>query len=694
MSDTKKNKNITVSSSITVLSGVGEKRAELFAALGVFTVGDLLRFFPRAYQNRGDVKTLCEAAMSGETSSMILTVGSEPKSVTVKRGMTLTKFTAFDDSGKCQVVFFNQPYVKQLFHTGETYRFYGKVTRTKSSWSLSSPDFESTATERTLPDFYAIYPLTAGLSQKIVRNTVSLAIENALIDGEGLPENIRRENSLISFCEAVKIIHKPQDLDRLDEARRYFVFEELFEFALGIMQNAKKREGRPGAVLTLSDSEKREFLSALPFTLTDAQARVIREIYADMASGRAMHRLVSGDVGSGKTVCAAAALYLAAKNGHQGAFMAPTEILAVQHYKDLSELFEKLGIKCTLLVGSMTKAKKNAAYAEINSGEAGVIIGTHALLSEGVEFADLALAVTDEQHRFGVNQREMLSAKGRALHVLAMSATPIPRTLAMSIYGDLDHSAVDTLPPGRQKVSTFLVDEGYRERLNGFVHKQALEGYQVYIVCPSIEANASDVKDGETDISALVDYFGNPINEGAAKLKNATEYAEKLSKEFPDINIACLHGKMPSSEKDAVMSDFAQGKISVLVSTTVIEVGVNVPNATLMVIENAERFGLSQLHQLRGRVGRGKAKSWCVLVSDSPGEQSKKRLDSLCATNDGYRIAEADLAIRGPGDFFPAQGRELRQHGALAFRMANLCDDMDVLQNAFEAARRYLNTDR
>ncbi len=677
---------------MTALSGIGEKRAGLFATLGVFTLGDLLRFFPRAYQNRGDIKTLCEAAMSGETSAMILTVGSEPKSVTVKRGMNLTKFTAFDDSGKCQVVFFNQPYVKQLFHTGETYRFYGKVTRTKNTWNLSAPDFESTAAERALPDFYAIYPLTAGLSQKIVRNTVSLATQSVEMCDEVIPDSIRRENSLISFYEAVKIIHRPQNLGQLDKARRYFVFEELFEFALGIMKNAKKREGRPGVVLTLSDKEKREFLGALPFDLTGAQARVIREIYADMASGRAMHRLVSGDVGSGKTVCAAAALYLAAKNGRQGAFMAPTEILAVQHYKDLSELFEKLGIKCTLLVGSMTRAKKNAAYSEISSGEAGIVIGTHALLSEGVEFADLALAVTDEQHRFGVNQREMLSAKGKDLHILAMSATPIPRTLAMSIYGDLDHSAVDELPPGRQKVSTFLVDESYRERLKGFIHKQALKGHQVYIVCPSIESN--DVKDGETDTSALVDYFGNPINEGASKLKNATEYAEKLAQEFPDVSIACLHGKMPSTEKDAVMSEFAQGKISVLVSTTVIEVGVNVPNATLMVIENAERFGLSQLHQLRGRVGRGKDKSWCILVSDSPGEQSKKRLDSLCATNDGYRIAEADLAIRGPGDFFSAQGRDLRQHGALAFRMANLCDDMYVLQNAFEAAKRYLNTDR
>ncbi len=693
MSDKIKGKTIDVSSPLTSLAGVGEKRAELFGNLGVFNVGDLLRFFPRAYQNRGDIKTICEAAMSGETSSMVLTVGCEPSSVTIKRGMNLTKFTAFDESGKCQIVFFNQPYIKQLFHIGEVYRFYGKVVRSKNSWTLSSPDFEATIAERALPDFYAVYPLTAGLSQKIVRNTVSLALANVKIDEEPIPEYIRKENSLISFAEAVGIIHNPQNLKRLDEARRYFVFEELFDFALKITKNAKKREGLPGISLSLSDEDKRSFVKALPFTLTDAQARVIREIYSDMASGNAMHRLVSGDVGSGKTVCAAAALYLASKNGHQSAFMAPTEILAAQHFRDLSELFEDLGIKCTLLVGSMPKAAKGKALADIASGETDIVIGTHALISESVKFADLVLAVTDEQHRFGVGQRDLLAAKGKNIHVLVMSATPIPRTLAMSMYGDLDHSAVDMLPPGRQKVSTFLVDEGYRERLKGFMHRQAIEGHQVYVVCPSIEGRDYDIQDDESDGNGLVDFFGNKIDNSPARLKNAVEYTEKLSAEFPDIKIGCLHGKMPPSEKDSVMADFVSGKIQILVSTTVIEVGVNVPTATLMVIENAERFGLSQLHQLRGRVGRGKDKSWCILVSDNPGEQSKKRLDSLCATTDGYRIAEADLAIRGPGDFLSAAGRDLRQHGALEFRMADLCDDIDLLYKAFDAAKKFV-TDR
>ena len=681
-------KKITITSSITALSGIGQKRAELFAALGVYTVGDLLRLFPRGYQNRGDVKTLCEAAMSGETSSMILTVGCEPKSVTVKNRMTLTKFTAFDESGKCQVVFFNQGYMKQLFHTGETYRFYGKVTRTKSSWNLSSPDFEPTSLSRTLPDFYAVYPLTAGLSQKIVRSTIALALDTVDLASERIPESVRKERGLISFAEAVRIIHRPQNFEQLEKARKYFVFEELFEFALSVISSKREKQYIPASKLFVSDDDKRAFVNSLGFTLTDAQSRVIREIYADMSSGVAMNRLLSGDVGSGKTVCAAAALYLAAKNSRQAAFMAPTEILATQHYRDLSELFGGLGIKCTLLVGSMTKAKKNAAYAEIASGETQIIIGTHALISQGVEFSDLALAVIDEQHRFGVNQREMLAAKGKDIHALSMSATPIPRTLAMSIYGDLDHSAVDSLPPGRQKVSTFLVDEDYRERMTGFIRTQACEGHQVYVVCPAIESQ--DVSDKETDTSKLVDFYGKPIN-SFDKIKSATEHAESLKKALDGVSVACLHGKMSSSEKDAVMRDFVEGRISVLVSTTVIEVGVNVPNATLIIIENADRFGLSQLHQLRGRVGRGKHKSWCILVGERLAEQSKKRLEALCETTDGYRIAEADLAIRGPGDFFFERGRELRQHGALAFRMADLYSDMDVLHDAFEAARVVLD---
>ena len=689
MAEAKAAQKINMSSPVTSLPGVGAKRAELFGALGVSSVGDLLRLFPRAYQNRGDIRTLCEAAMSGETSSMLLTVGCEPKSVNIKRGMTLTKFTAFDDSGKCQITFFNQNYVRQLFHTGEIYRFYGKVTKSKNLWSMSSPDFEPTALSRALPDFYAVYPLTAGLSQKIVRNTVASALENVTEIEETIPEKVRKENSLISLSQALSMIHRPRDLESLDKARRYFIFEELYLFALGILSSAKKREGRPGRVLTLSDEDKRAFVNALGFRLTGAQGRVIREIYTDMGSGSAMHRLVSGDVGSGKTVCAAAALYLVAKNAHQGALMAPTEILAQQHYRDLCALFEQLGIKCTLLTGSLSKSKRAAALESIASGETDIVIGTHALISQGVVFKDLVLAVTDEQHRFGVNQRENLASKGSNIHVLAMSATPIPRTLAMSIYGDLDHSAVDELPPGRQRVSTFLVDESYRERLVSFVHKQALEGKQVYIVCPSIEA--PDVKDGDTDTDNLVDMFGRRIGSsgGLSSLKNATEYAEKLAKQLPDVRVACLHGKMSTAEKDAVMSDFVSGRISVLVSTTVIEVGVNVPSATLMIIENAERFGLSQLHQLRGRVGRGKDKAWCVLVSDDPGEQSKKRLDSLCETNDGYRIAEADLALRGPGDFFRSTGSEMRQHGALAFRMADLCDDIEVLYRAFDSARKH-----
>ncbi len=684
-------KNIKLVSPLTALSGVGEKRAELFETLGVFTVGDLLRHFPRLYQNRGDTSTLCEAALSGETSSVIMTVGSEPASATVKNRMNLTKFFAFDESGKCQIVFFNQPYVKKLFHIGEVYRFYGKVTRTKNSWSMSSPDFEPAFLGRSLPDFYPIYPLTAGLSQKIMRSVISLALDLLQESefAETVPDSVREKNSLVSIKDALFGIHRPSSMREIENARKYFVFEELYDFALKVTKNAKKKEGLPGRVLEISNADKRAFVEKLPFKLTGAQARVIREIYADMASGKAMHRLLSGDVGSGKTLCAAASLYLAAKNGVQGALMAPTEILATQHYHDLCELFEPLGVKCTLLVGSMTKKEKNIALAGLQSGESAVAIGTHALISENVLFADLALAVIDEQHRFGIDQREALMRKGRDVHTLGMSATPIPRTLAMSIYGDLDHSALDELPPGRQKVSTFLVDESYRERLNGFVHKEALLGHKVYIVCPSIEGDGREIEaDSEEYSGSFVDLFGNKIEKTPLiRLKNAVEYADRLSKAFPDIKIACLHGKMPSAEKERAMADFVSGDTAVLVSTTVIEVGVNVPTATLMVIENAERFGLSQLHQLRGRVGRGKDKSWCVLVSEAENELSKKRLTSLCETTDGYKVAEADLALRGPGDFLTAANDSLRQHGSLAFKMADLYSDVELLVKAFEAAK-------
>lgn len=677
------------------LPGVGEVRRKALTGLGIETVGDLLLHFPRAYQNRGDIKTVLEAAGSGEKCALVLTVGSEPRSVQLKGRMTLTSFSLFDDTGRVTAIWFNQNFVRQIFHVGDTFRFWGKVTRGSRGWEISSPDFEPIAGGRKLPDLMPIYPLTAGISQKMMQNLISLAM--ASLEGavaETIPEGVRKRNKLFRRGEALAAIHLPESLDELDRARRYFIFEELYHFARAVTSAKRERQKLRAPKIQVSEDELKRFLEALPFELTEGQRETVDAVRCDLASGYAMRRLVSGDVGSGKTVCAAAAAYFAVRASGQAALMAPTEILARQHYADLSALFEGLEVETALLVGSMTAAAKRKVREKLATGAPMLVIGTHALLSEGVTLPKGVLLITDEQHRFGVAQREALTGKAalegeanESVHSLVMSATPIPRTLAMAIYGDLDVSSIRTMPPGRKKVSTFLVDESYRTRMEGFIAKQAMEGRQTYIVCPSIEAEEKD------EDCALITLDGKRTAKG--ELHSAVDYAKELAERLNGVSVACLHGKMKSSEKDRIMSDFAAGKIQVLVSTTVIEVGVNVPNATLMIVENAERFGLSQLHQLRGRVGRGAYKSWCILVSDSQSEGAKERLNALCQSNDGYAIAEFDLKQRGPGDFFSAVGSSgahspdasaPRQHGAIRFRLASLCDDVDLLRAAFEAA--------
>lgn len=679
------------------LPGVGEVRRKALAGLGIESVGDLLLHFPRAYQNRGDVKTVLEAAGSGEKCALVLTVGSEPRSAQLKGRMTLTSFSLFDDTGRVTAIWFNQNFVRQIFHVGDTFRFWGKVTRGSRGWELASPDFEPIAGGRKLPDLMPIYPLTAGISQKMMQNLISLAM--ASLEGavtETIPEGVRKRNKLLRRGEALAAIHLPESLDELDRARRYFIFEELYHFARAVTSAKRERQKLRAPKIQASEDELKRFLEALPFALTEGQRETVDAVRRDLASGYAMRRLVSGDVGSGKTVCAAAAAYFAVHAGGQAAIMAPTEILARQHYADLSALFEGFEVETALLVGSMTAAAKRKVREKLATGAPMLVIGTHALLSEGVTLPKGVLLITDEQHRFGVAQREALTGKAavekegesnESVHSLVMSATPIPRTLAMAIYGDLDVSSIRTMPPGRKKVSTFLVDESYRTRMEGFIAKQAMEGRQTYIVCPSIEAEEKD------EDCALITLDGKRTAKG--ELHSAVDYAKELAERLNGVSVACLHGKMKSGEKDRIMSDFAAGKIQVLVSTTVIEVGVNVPNATLMIVENAERFGLSQLHQLRGRVGRGAHKSWCILVSDSQSEGAKERLNALCQSNDGYAIAEFDLKQRGPGDFFSAVGSSgahspdasaPRQHGAIRFRLASLCDDVELLRAAFEAA--------
>ena len=689
----------TLTASVTVLPGVGKVRAASYARLGITTVEQLLYHFPRAYENRGNIVTLA-AAPDGEKCATVLTVATEPRISLIRRGMSLLKFRAYDDSGTAEITYFNQDYLKNSFQLGETYRFYGKVERFSGGrvkqFTLSSPAAELWDEDKPLPALYPVYPLTEGLSQKQIAQNIasamSLTSENR---GDILPDEIRRDMKLATLSYALRNIHAPEDLPSLAIAKRRLIFDEFFRFSLGTAIMAK--QARVPCAVPCTNSDLTAFYQALPYALTGAQQRVIDDIRRDMASEMPMRRIVVGDVGCGKTVCAAAAMLIAVQNGRQAMLMAPTEILARQHAADLTELFAPMGLRVALLIGATPAAQKKAIYQALASTDPAnridMVVGTHALLTEGVTLSAPALVITDEQHRFGAGQRAALAEKNRDMHMLVMSATPIPRTMALMLYGDLDLSRIDEMPPGRQRVDTFVVGESYRERLQAFIRKQIAEGGQVYIVCPAIEER--ECEPGEIALDELFD-----IDAAADKppLKAAVSYAAELKDALPELAdaIAFLHGGMKSREKDDIMRAFADGAIKILVSTTVIEVGVNVPNACLMIVENAERFGLSQLHQLRGRVGRGKRKSYCVLVSDAKGETARKRLETMRTTFDGYQIAEEDLTLRGPGDFFRVgSGQTIRQSGGIRFRLADLCDenDSDLMTQAATAARALLSTD-
>ncbi len=687
---------LTLSSSLTELKGVGKVRAAAFEKLGLFTLRDVLYHFPRAYQNRGDIKNIVDVR-HGDTAAFVLTVGTVPKNALIRRGMTLTKFRAFDSTDSIEVVFFNQPYLKDYFIVGEQYRFYGKIAQGRRNVvMLSSPAYEKYDERIPLSDFVPIYPLADGLNTKALREAVGEALRCAAAElQDPLPESIRRRRGLCTLSYALSNIHQPPDIKALRASGRRLSYDEMFYYALCAC--AFSKANRAPRRFFMKDTDISRFLMHIPFSLTSAQQRAIEEIRRDLSnsdmSAPAMSRILVGDVGSGKTVCAAAALYIAAKNGMQSALMAPTEILATQHYKDLAPVFESLGIKCELLLGATKKSEKDRikrALACVGEDRCEIVIGTHAILSDGVDFDRLGLVITDEQHRFGVRQRTALSDKGEGVHVLVMSATPIPRTMSLVLYKDIDVSVIDQMPEGRQRVDTFWVNESYRERLNGFIRAQLEDGGQVYIVCPTVESSDEE-EDAGVDAK---DLFELAAGEDKPPLKAAVDYAKELSeKVFPDITVGFLHGRMKSQDKDAAMARFVSGEIKILVSTTVIEVGVNVPSATLMIVENAERFGLSQLHQLRGRVGRGHKKSYCVLVSDSKGDGAKERLNIMKSTYDGFAIAERDLKMRGPGDFFSAGGAEssrIRQSGDNAFKMAGMCSEQGLMEAAFsDAAQLY-----
>ena len=671
-------------SSVKVLQGVGPARAKAYEKMGISTVNDLLYHFPRAYENRGDVRALSECVI-GDKNSVELVIGTVPKKTMIRRGMVLLKFTAFDESGTCEITYYNQNYLADKFPLGATFRFYGQVERVGKRYKMNSPAYEMVIEGEELKPLVPVYPLTEGISKNRIAADVAAALSataTELVDY--LPDAIRTRYKLCTLQYALRSIHDPSDYESVARAKRRLVFDEFFTFALGMAMSGKKRRESGAPICSVPDIGP--LLAHFPYELTGDQKKAINDIRNDMSRDVPMSRILVGDVGCGKTACAMAAMYVAAASGRQAVLMAPTEILARQHYSDIAPIFEKMGYRTELLVGSMTAGEKKrvrASLAEENEAKrCTVVVGTHALISEGVEFAAPGVLVTDEQHRFGVAQRATLSKKGEKAHVLVMSATPIPRSLALIMYGDLDLSKINEMPRGRQRVDTFCVDEAYRSRLNAFIEKQVAEGGQVYIVCPSVEE-----KEPEDSGEITLEAFGIEREE-LPPLKAAVQFSEELANALPNLSVAFLHGKMKGSEKDKIMRSFAEGEINVLVSTTVIEVGVNVPRATLMIVENAERFGLAQLHQLRGRVGRGSKKSYCVLVSDAKGDSARARLETMKNEYDGFKIAEKDLVLRGPGDFIKGSGDPLvRQSGGLRFRLADISEDSGVLSDAYEAAR-------
>ena len=653
----------TLNTDIRYIKGVGEARAKSLAKLGITDLRSLLSYFPRAYDDRRAYKKIADL-IPGENACVCAVIAGEPKLSRIRKGLDLIKLRAVDETGALELTYFNQSYLKNTFHTGDAYVFFGRAEGTPSRPQMTNPLFERECAHQITGRIMPIYPLTAGVSQSMLYKAVEQGLA-ACVDElpDILPEDVRLVYQLCHTRFAYENIHFPTDDEALSAARRRLAFEELFLLALGLKLLRERRTFVAGKQCKKVDLSP--FFSSLPFSLTGAQRRAIGDIARDLTGQRPMNRLVQGDVGSGKTVVAAALCALAAQNSWQAAFMAPTEILAAQHAETLSPMLGKLGLTCTLLTGSMTAAQKRAALAAIESGAANVVVGTHALIQQSVVFHRLGAVIADEQHRFGVAQRAALSAKGEMPHVLVMSATPIPRTLALIMYGDLDVSILDETPPGRSPVETYAVGENMRRRITAFIEKQLAAGGQVYVVCPLVE-------DGEGD----------------SKLKSAEQHAKDLQAQLPHRRVAVLHGRMKNAEKDAVMRDFAAQKYDILVATTVIEVGVDVPNANLMVVEDADRFGLSQLHQLRGRVGRGTRQSYCVFFGADKGATARERLKILCKTNDGFEIARADLSQRGPGDFF---GR--RQHGLPSLHVADLAADLALMQNAREEAEALLAAD-
>lgn len=666
---------ITQKTDIRYLKGIGEKRAELFNKLGVFSVGDILRYLPRGYEDRTDIRNICDT-QEGDMVCIRATLAGGVRSFRARNRSRVIQVRVSDGTGIMNLTWFNAPYVEKALKAASTFIFFGKVNRRGMMTEMINPSMEALNADSDgdavgesdkMGKILPIYPCTAGLTQNSIRGAVKSALDNL---GERIdniiPDDIINCFSLMSTDTAIRAIHNPKNFDEFNEARRTLAFEEFLILQAG-MATAKQHTQKKEASIISDVKCIADFAETLPFKLTYAQKRVINEISADMKKSTPMNRLVQGDVGCGKTVVAAAVMYAVAKQGETSVLMAPTEVLAKQHYENLLKLYSPHNIKVAFLSGSQKVAERRENMELIESGEAKIIVGTHALISGKVTIPNLTLAIADEQHRFGVRQRTMLSERDddKAVHSLVMTATPIPRTLSLIMYGDLDISVIDELPPGRTPVSTIAVNDDQRNKVDKFVLKKISEGRQAYFVCPLVEESEA------IDANAVEEYI-KELKKGA--YKNCT--------------IAALHGKMKPAEKEEVMNAFSKGEIDALVATTVIEVGVDVPNATVMVIENAERFGLSQLHQLRGRVGRGKHQSYCIMICNTKSETSNERMKIMCATNDGFEISEKDLELRGPGEFLGT-----RQHGLPSMKAGNLKYDMQILQDAHNAAVEILKED-
>ena len=654
-----------INESIQYVKGIGPKKAEKLNKLGIYTIKDLLYYFPRQFEDRSIIKKI--AQLEDEEKVTVKALITNIESYTPKKGMTITRIDVKDDTGFAKLTFFNKEYIKNTFRVGDSILAFGKVKKNGRFVELNSCELEYlSASPKNIGKLVPVYPLSYGVTNKDIMNTVRMVFESKDIKiPEYMPEYLLKKYRLCGIEYAIKNIHFPKDKESLKIALYRLIFEELLVLQLGLFMYKGGSSDEKG-ILFKRNQRLDEMLKSLPFSLTRAQNRALNEIIDDMCSEKVMNRLVQGDVGSGKTVVALLALAECVFNGYQGALMAPTEILAQQHYESFTETFEDIGINVELLTGSVTKKQKEGILQRAKDGEIDILIGTHALIEDNVEFKNIGLVITDEQHRFGVRQRGKLSSKGESPDILVMTATPIPRTLALILYGDLDISIIDELPPGRQPIETIAVEKKKRDKVyNSLVRREVDKGRQVYIVCPLVEESET------LDITS------------------ATETAEEIKRDFfPDLRVGLLHGKMKPSEKDAIMTAFKNHELDILVSTTVIEVGVNVPNSTLMIIENAERFGLAQLHQLRGRVGRGKHQSYCVLIYGSNSEVCRKRMSIMEETNDGFKISEKDLEIRGPGEFFGTM-----QHGVPELKVANLFKHMKILKTVQQEARIIIGED-